>query len=454
MSDTQLPSVPKGLTVTAVSSTEIILSWNKVSEAESYKVYRAKALTGEFIGDAAECEETSFRDTGLLVYTTYYYRVSSVNEEGESAWSDSVSIMMLPRNLKWFDISNEKFRHVLVASGTSSLYNGHPTTVMLDDNKTIFCVWSRDHGGSAEFLAKSENAGLTWQYLPVPDFWSITRNCPSIYKLKDQLGKERLMVFTAEPRMSQTYSEDYGETWSSVVSLNKPCVMAFTSIIQLKNGNYFGLYSRRRNNDDDPPGSPMSVWGSISTNGGITWSDSFFVADKYDKNPGEPCLIRSPDGEELAVLMRENSRTGSSLVMYSNDEAITWSEMHETIPFLTGDRHVAKYSSDGRLVVAFRDMMLDSPYYGHFVLWIGHYNDIRNNHGRGGSFDGQYRLKLLHSYAGWDTGYPGLEILPDNTVIATTYIKYEEGINKHSIVSIRLNLNELESMDGLEINFP
>jgi hypothetical protein len=131
--------------------------------------------------------------------------------------------------------------------------------------------------------------------------------------------------------------------------------------------------------------------------------------------------------------------------MYSNDEGNTWTQMQETIPFLTGDRHVAKYSPDGRLCITFRDMMVDSPYYGHFVLWVGTYNDIRM--GR----DGEYRVKLLHSYAGWDTGYSGLEILPDNTIIATTYIKYEEGANKHSIVSVRLNLQDLKSINGIEL---
>lgn len=37
------------------------------------------------------------------------------------------------------------------------LYNGHPTTVMLDDNKTILCAWSCSHGGKASFIAESKN---------------------------------------------------------------------------------------------------------------------------------------------------------------------------------------------------------------------------------------------------------------------------------------------------------
>jgi hypothetical protein len=81
--------------------------------------------------------------------------------------------------------------------------------------------------------------------------------------------------------------------------------------------------------------------------------------------------------------------------------------------------------------------MIDSPFYEHFVVWVGKYEDIVNKK------EGQYRVKLLHSYAGWDCGYPDLEILPDGTIIATTYIKYTEGKNKQSIVSVRFKLEDL-----------
>ena len=52
-------------------------------------------------------------------------------------------------------------------------------------------------------------------------------------------------------------------------------------------------------------------------------------------------------------------------------------------------------------------------------------------------------IKLLHSYAGGDCGYPGLELLPDGTFIATTYIKYWGDERRHSVVSTRFKLDEL-----------
>ena len=125
-------------------------------------------------------------------------------------------------------------------------------------------------------------------------------------------------------------------------------------------------------------------------------------------------------------------------MMFSKDEGKTWSQPVDTSWELTGDRHWGVRTKDGRWVIAFRDMALDSPTYGHFVAWVGTYDDIR--HGR----PGQYRIKLLHSYAGRDCGYPGMELLPDDTVVATTYVKYREGKVKHSVISTRFKLSELD----------
>lgn len=60
--------------------------------------------------------------------------------------------------------------------------------------------------------------------------------------------------------------------------------------------------------------------------------------------------------------------------------------------------------------------------------------------------DGDYRIKLLHSHKGSDCGYPGLELLPDGTFVATTYVKYRPGPEKNSVVSVRFQLGETDRM--------
>lgn len=337
------------------------------------------------------------------------------------------------------DLSGQKERQIVIAAGSESVYQGHPTTVLLPDNRTIYCVWTIGHGGTCGPMAKSVDGGKNWEDIPTPPDWKKTRNCPSIYRMTDKKGIERLFVFASEPEMAQTYSEDMGKSWSPVKSLKLPCVMAFTSMVRLKNGDYLAMYNRRPEGVGGPPQN--EVWQAISEDGGLTWENPRMVVPNTGRNiPCEPCVFTSPDGNLLVCLIRDNKRDGHSLVIFSGDNGQTWSPVKETPWGLTGDRHVAKYTPDGRLVVAFRDMAPLSPTRGHFVVWVGHYDDLAND------TPGQYRVKLLHSYAGGDCGYPGLELLPDGTFLATTYIKYENNEKKHSVVSVRFSLSETDEL--------
>ena len=346
-------------------------------------------------------------------------------------------------NLPWADISGQTSRQVVVSAGTADLYNGHPTTVLMDDGKTMICTWSSGHGGPADFIGFSVDAGQTWRVQPAPTEWKGLVNCPSIYKLTDKKGKQRLFVFAqvdvgaAYRDMGYSVSEDGGKTWSGIKVLAKPCIMAFTSIIRLSNGDYLGMY-HRGNSDQDR--APLKVWQSVSHDGGLTWDESALVGEVPGKSPCEPCVFRSPDGKTLICVTRENQRQGNSLFMRSNDEGRTWSTMRETPWGLTGDRHMMRYLPDGRLIFVFRDMAPGSPTKGHFVAWVGTYGDVT------GGLSGQYKVKLLHNYAGSDCGYPGLEALPDGTIVATTYIKYHPGKEKHSVVSVRFKIEELDAL--------
>jgi hypothetical protein len=342
-------------------------------------------------------------------------------------------------NLPWVDISGERERHVILAPGSEAVYQGHPTTLLMPDNKTMFAVWSTGHGGPAGAMARSGDAGLTWTRLDdsLPANFKNHRNCPSIYRMVDKAGKERLWVFSAHPKMPRIMSENGGATWKEMEPLGFPCVMTFSSVINLKDGRYLGLYHSGPEGKDRPP---LQVMQTITADGGLTWSQPRVVAAVEGKNPCEPFGFRSPDGAELCVLMRENTHTGRSLMMFSRDEGQTWTTPEDTPWGLTGDRHMGVYTQDGRLVIAFRDWAIGGPSKGHFVAWVGQYRDIQRG------FSGQYRIKLLHSFAGGDCGYPGVELLPDGTIVATTYIKYAPGKEKHSVVSVRFKLEDIDRL--------
>jgi hypothetical protein len=337
------------------------------------------------------------------------------------------------------DLSTDVSRQVVIAQGTPEIYQGHPTTLLMPDGKTLFAVWTIGHGGHDGPMARSDDGGLTWTRLDeqLPAAFLKQANCPSIYRLVDKSGKERLWVFSSRPLLSRLLSEDGGRTWKEMPSLGFPCVMAFSSIVPLKDGSHLGLYHRGPGGKDK---APLEVMQSITADGGLTWSEPHVVAAVQGKNPCEPFVFRSPDGTELCCLMRENTHTGNSLMMFSRDEGVTWSKPVDTPWGLTGDRHMGTFTKDGRLVVAFRDTAIGSPTRGHFVAWVGRYEDITSSH------EGQYRIKLLHSFAGGDCGYPGLEYLPDGTLVATTYIKYREGAEKQSVVSTRFKLDETDAL--------
>jgi hypothetical protein len=87
-----IPAVPAGLVVTGVTQDSVSLSWNAVSGANGYRIYRSPSADGAFfqIGSRAAAQTPSYTDSGLAPSTVYYYKVSAVNVVGESAMSAAI----------------------------------------------------------------------------------------------------------------------------------------------------------------------------------------------------------------------------------------------------------------------------------------------------------------------------------------------------------------------------
>ncbi len=343
------------------------------------------------------------------------------------------------------DLAEDSARQVVIARGTADTYQGHPTTLLLPDGKTMFATWTLGHGGTCGPLKRSDDGGRTWSdLLPVPENWKDVRNCPALYRLTDPQGMSRLFVFAGQGpggAMHQAVSTDDGKTWSPMRTNGLVCVMPFCTIVPVENGKkLIGLTNIRRPDETKDPRSNI-IAQSESADGGLTWSPWRILLDLGELKPCEPEVIRSPSGKQLLCVMRENIRTQPAWFITSDDEGRTWSKNRPLPPGLHGDRHKAIYTSDGRLVVVFRDMGQKSPTRNHFVAWVGRYADIIA--GR----EGEYKIKLLHSYKGSDCGYPGFELLPDRTLVATTYVKYRPGPEQNSVVSVRFSLGETDQVE-------
>ena len=87
---TPKPAAPVVKIGNSATSGKPMLTWNAVSGATSYKVYRATSQNGTYslLGTVTA---TSYTNTGAKAGTTYYYKVKAVNSAGESAYSNVVS---------------------------------------------------------------------------------------------------------------------------------------------------------------------------------------------------------------------------------------------------------------------------------------------------------------------------------------------------------------------------
>ena len=130
-----VPPAPTGLTATAVSSSQINLSWSASSGATSYNVKRATVSGGPYTTIATGVTATSYSDTGLSASTTYYYVVSAVNSAGESPNSSqasattSVAIPPAPTGLTATAVSSNQINLSWSASSGATSYNVKRATV-------------------------------------------------------------------------------------------------------------------------------------------------------------------------------------------------------------------------------------------------------------------------------------------------------------------------------------
>jgi hypothetical protein len=84
--DKMPPPLPSGLNVTVISSSQINLSWNAVTDPSGIREYRIERAVGA--GSFALLRAvagTSTSDTGLAASTTYRYRVSAVDNAGNAS---------------------------------------------------------------------------------------------------------------------------------------------------------------------------------------------------------------------------------------------------------------------------------------------------------------------------------------------------------------------------------
>jgi formylglycine-generating enzyme required for sulfatase activity len=149
------PAMPTGLKATAISSSQINLSWTDITGETGYKIERKTGTSGTYAQIAAPVANvTTYSDTSSLAAgTTCFYQIRATNSAGDSAYANAVSVMTTEMatglaaptflvatavsssqiNLSWQDKSDNetafKIERKIGSNGTYALLNTTPENV-------------------------------------------------------------------------------------------------------------------------------------------------------------------------------------------------------------------------------------------------------------------------------------------------------------------------------------
>lgn len=349
-------------------------------------------------------------------------------------------LALMQAGIPVIDLDLDLHRQVIV-DREKNQYLGHVTTALLGDSRTILAVYPKGHGKGAIVMKRSQDGGRSWSdRLDVPADWATSREVPTLYRL----SSGRLILWTGLYPARYTWSDDHGRKWEPLREAGDwGGIVVMSSLVELKNGSLLALFHddgrffRSKGNAD----GVFRLYSTTSSDRGEHWSAPKEIYRSTRVHLCEAGAVRSPDGREIAILLRENRRIKNSHVMFSRDEGQSWSSPRELAETLSGDRHTARYAKDGRLLVTFREMSRAGPMRGDWMVWVGRWDDLRTGN------PGQFRIRLKDNQDSWDCGYSGFERLPDDTFVATTYGHWEAGEEPY-ILSVRFNLREMDARLG------
>src|SRR5262245_48342716 len=177
------------------------------------------------------------------------------------------------------DLAGETNRQVVVDREPGQ-YLGHPTTVLLEDNRTMLCVYPKGHGRGAIVYKRSTDAGLTWsERLPTPKSWATSLEVPTLHRVIDSQGVKRIIMWSGLNPARLAVTEDDGMHWSEL----RPAgswggVVVMASVVPLRTGpgHYLamfhddGRFITNRGKSTKPV--VFRVLKTTSLDGGRTWT--------------------------------------------------------------------------------------------------------------------------------------------------------------------------------------
>lgn len=311
-------------------------------------------------------------------------------------------------------------------------YLGHPSTVLMRDGKTLLVSYPDGHGRGKLILRRSSDAGNTWKALDIAA--QRVDETPILYRLDLPGERERILLVTCRPRQSVLewmWSDDLGDTWSErqtwQLEGTQGIIVALASLWPVPGDKpvWRGIF-HDFNFDNYTVDLTLDASNACRFDNlrRIDYATPDGHANAKRAGLCEAGLVTRGDGKRIALLFRPEKRLTNSMVSFSDDAGLTWTDPREVPGDLTGHRHEAVNLPDGRTMVFMRDyspLNPGNPSHGDWVAWVGTFDDLEKGK------EGEYRIHLRRNYGNstnnniGDCGYTGVELLPDGKVLAITY---------------------------------
>lgn len=283
-------SAPIGLTANNHSSNQIYLSWNPVSAATHYYIYRSTSYNGTY---SLVTSSTSpwYTDSVVAANITYYYKVKAINNSGSSSYSSIVSAttslgyLSVPTGLSataqnssqiylsWNFLANADYYYVYRSTSSGS-YNyitavsttNYPDTGLNPNTTYLYKISAYNSNGTSSYSsvvsAKTAPAAPTLTAV-ADDTDSITLNWSSV------TGASTYVVYTATSS---------GGPFTSLTNVTAPATTYNHTGLTAGTNYYYKVLAK---NSSGLAGDYSSV-ASVTTEGGVPAVPTNFTATPAD----------------------------------------------------------------------------------------------------------------------------------------------------------------------------
>lgn len=166
--------------------------------------------------------------------------------------------------------------------------------VLLENGK-LFCASSTEGDGWKVHFEISEDFGKTWEKIGPLDKGKedIDAIQPSI--LRHGEGKLQILCRSKSRRIAESWSDDYGKTWTPLALSSLPNNNSGTDAVTMQDGRHVLVYNHTLDPDGKPKGPRTPLHLSVSEDG-KTWHAALVLEDSPISQYSYPAVIQGSDG--------------------------------------------------------------------------------------------------------------------------------------------------------------